>query len=372
MNTIKLKRVEMMQVVLEPARTLKTVHGSIGKRPIILVRLWDVDGNFGWGECIAQPKPGYLTETVDTAWKSLRNGVIPAAMSREFANPDQLSTHLAGAMRHSPVASAPVEMAAWDLIARRQQRSLSNMFGGTRTNVAAGATIGLPQAGERLSSYVEDARRAGYQRIKIKIEPNRALTLATEAHQAAAGIPVVVDANGGFSPLDVQGLRELDAVDLAWVEQPYPEASLRATSELRDTLTTRIALDESVSSVNAVDRIVAMHAASGISLKPGRLGGHGQTLAAYRKAKAGGLSVWIGGMLETGIGRAHNLALASLSGFDFPGDMGPSRAYWEQDLLKESIEMVAGHIAVPDKPGIGVNVDMDLIAAATVQRQVFG
>ncbi len=370
MNNIKLKRVEMYKVALQPVGPFVAAHGTIGERPIVIVRVWDADGNYGWGECIAQSKPGYLSETVDSAWKALHAGVIPAAMSREFENPDKLSAYLAVAMRQTPVAAAAVEMAAWDMIARRQGRSLSNFFGGIRSNVPAGRTLGLPPAGERLAGMVEEARRSGYQRIKIKIEPSRALSLASEAVQAAGGIPVVADANGSFSPLEVQKLRELDAVNLAWIEQPYPAASLRAASELRDTLVTQIALDESVNSLNAIDRITDMHAAAGISIKPGRLGGYGAALQAYRKAKAAGLTVWIGGMLETGIGRAHNLALASLPGFDFPGDMSPSKVYWKQDLLTEPIEMVAGHIAVPDGPGIGVDVDKNHLAAATIERRV--
>ena len=253
MNEIRIRRAEMYQLVLRPAAPLAAAHGTIGERPIILVRIWDGDGNHGWGECIAQPTPGYLSETVDSAWKSLQAGVIPAAMSREFENPDKLSEYLAVAMRQTPVAAATIESAAWDLLARRQGRSLSNLFGGTKQNIPAGKTIGFPPAGERLATYVDEARRAGYQRIKIKIEPSRALTLASEAVSAAQGTPVVADANGSFSPMEVQGLRELDAVDLAWIEQPYPAASLRASSELRDSLLTRVALDESVSSINAVD-----------------------------------------------------------------------------------------------------------------------
>lgn len=372
MNSIRLKRIEMFEVALEPAAPLVAAHGTIGERTIILVRVWDSEGVPGWGESIAQQKAGYLSETTETAWKSLNNGVIPAAMSRQFSNPGELSEYLAGAMRQSPVASAPVEMAAWDLIARRQGRSLSNLFGGTRSNIAAGRTIGFPPAGESLAAYIEEARSAGYQRIKVKVEPNRALSLAAEAKKSAGGIPIVVDANGSFSPRDIQGLRELDALDLAWIEQPYPAASLRATAELRDSLLTPLALDESFGSLNSLDRIIDANAASALSLKPGRLGGHGAALTAYRRAKAAGLHLWIGGMLETGIGRAHNLALASLPGFDVPGDMAPSAAYWKRDLLTSPIEMVAGHIAVPEKPGIGVEVDMDYISAATVRRKVFG
>ncbi|NND02444.1 MAG: o-succinylbenzoate synthase [Acidimicrobiia bacterium] len=370
MNNIKLKRVEMYKVALQPVAPLAAAHGTIAERPIIIVRVWDADANYGWGECIAQAKSGYLAETVDSAWKALYAGVIPAALSREFENPDKLSEYLSIAMRQTPVAAAAVEMASWDMIARRQGRSLANLFGGTRSNVPAGRTLGIPPAGERLAGAVEQARRDGYQRIKIKIEPSRALSLTSEAVVAAEGVPVVADANGSFSPVEVQGLRELDAVDLAWIEQPYPAASLRASSQLRDSLSTQVALDESVSSMNAVDRIIAMHAAAGLSIKPGRLGGYGASLQVYRKAKAAGLSVWIGGMLETGIGRAHNLALASLPGFDFPGDMSPSKVYWERDLLVEPIEMVAGHIAVPDGPGIGVEVDKGHLAAATLERRV--
>lgn len=372
MNNIRIQRVELYQVALVPAAPLVAAHGTIDQRPIILVKIWDTDGAHGWGECIAQPKAGYLAETVDTAWKSLHSGVAPAAMSREFANPDDLASYLSVAMRQFPVAAAPIEMAAWDMIARRQGRSLSNLLGGTHRRIPAGKTIGLPPAGEILAEYVAEARRDGYRRIKVKVEPERALTLAAEAVAAAENVPIVVDANGSFSPLEIHKLRELDALNIAWVEQPYPAASLRATAELRDTLATPIALDESVSSVNAIDRIVDMHAASGISIKTGRLGGLAAALQVYRKAKAASMHVWIGGMLETGIGRAHNLALASLNGFDYPGDMGPSEAYWKQDLLTDEIAMVDGHIEVPTGPGIGVEVDAGYLAAATMRREVIG
>ena len=180
------------------------------------------------------------------------------------------------------------------------------------------------------------------------------------------------DANGSFPVGDGHKLRELDLAGLAWIEQPFPPASLRAVADLRDSIATPIALDEGANSANAVQRIVDMHAAAALSVKPGRFGGIATTLKVYRLAKAAGLRLWIGGMLETGIGRAHNLALASLPGFDLPGDMGPSSEYWERDLLTEPIEMVAGHVPVPDLPGIGVAVDTDYINAATVQRELFG
>ena len=224
MNQITLQRIEIRQVAMTPRRPLTAAHGTIDQRPVIIVRVWDEDGAYGWGECVAFPTPGYLTETVDTAWATLQSGVIPAVHNRAFDSPDALGDYLAGAMPQSPVASAPIEMATWDLLARRQQRSLANLLGGVRENIPAGKTIGFLESPDRLIEEVDLARRAGFQRIKVKIEPERALTVAMEAVKAANGLPVVADANASFSMGSVQRLRELDATGLSWIEQPFSPA----------------------------------------------------------------------------------------------------------------------------------------------------
>ncbi|MCP3973247.1 MAG: o-succinylbenzoate synthase [bacterium] len=372
MNDVLIQRIELLQVAMSPPRPHVAAHGTVGERTVVLARIWDTDGAHGWGECVAFPEPGYLAETVDSAWDALKSGIAPAVLNRPFDSLDHLSDYLTGSVRHAPVARATIEMAAWDLVARRQGRCLAELLGGTRQNIATGRTIGLVKAPETITDRVDEARRDGFQRIKVKIEPRKALSIAIEAVKAAQGIPVVADANASFSSGDVQKLRELDAAGLTWIEQPFTPTSLRAVADLSDSLQTPIALDESVSSINAVERIIAMQAARGLSIKPGRLGGHSATRQVYRLALAAGLSLWIGGMLETGIGRAHNLALASLAGFDVVGDMGPSSAYWTRDLLTEPLEMVAGHIAVPTGHGIGVEVDTEYLRMATLRRQVFG
>jgi len=372
MDDVTIKRAELLQVAMSPLEPMVAAHGVIAERPVILLRVWDADAAFGWAECVAFPKPGYVNETVDSAWTVLQAGIIPAVLNRPFETPDDLADYLAGAMPQAPIAAATMEMAFWDLVARRQGRSLANLLGGTRSNVAAGRTIGILKPTDSLTARVEEARRAGYQRIKIKIEPRKALGTAIEAVKAAEGVPVVADANASFGTDDVQKLRELDAAGLAWIEQPYSPTSLRASSELRGSLRTPVALDESANTLNAIQRIIDMDAARALSIKPGRLGGHSAARAAYRMGRAAGLGLWIGGMLETGIGRAHNLALASLAGFELPGDMGPSSAYWTRELLTDPIEMVAGHIAVPTGPGIGVAVDTEYLMAATLRRAVAG
>jgi O-succinylbenzoate synthase len=370
MNHIRIQRLEMVQVAMVPREPHVAAHGTIAERPVILLRLWDDDGAYGWGECVAFPTPGYLSETVDGAWDALENGIMPAVHNRRFESPDDLADYLAGAAPRTPVAAATVEMAAWDMVARRQGRSLSNLLGGTRGNIATGKTIGLGYQPEALAAAVAEARQAGYQRIKIKVEPSTALGTATEAIRAAADVPVVADANASFSPEDIAPLRQLDAVGLAWIEQPFPPTSLLAVAKLQNSLATPIALDESAGSLNTIRRIIEMHGALALSIKPGRLGGHSVTREVYKLAHNSGLSLWIGGMLETGVGRAHNLALASLSGFNLPGDMGPSAEYWTHDVITEPLEMVAGHIGVPTGPGIGVEVDTDYLLRATLRRHV--
>lgn len=370
MNHIRIQRLEMVQVAMRLREPLVAAHGTIDERPVILMRIWDGDGTYGWGECVAFPTPGYLDETVDSAWRALQGSIMPAVHNRRFESPDHLADYLAGAAPRAPVAAAALEMASWDVVARRQGRSLSNLIGGSRSNIATGKTIGLGHHTAELAVRVDEARRAGYQRIKIKVEPKTALSAATEAIRAAGDVPVVADANASFSAEDIGPLRELDAAGLAWIEQPFPPASLSALAKLQTSLTTPVALDESASSVEAIGRIIEMHGALALSIKPGRIGGHSAARAVYKLARDSGLSLWIGGMLETGVGRAHNLALASLPGFDLPGDMGPSAEYWERDVITQPLEMVAGHIGVPIGPGIGVEVDSEYLMRATLRRHV--
>lgn len=370
MNHIRIQRLEMVLVAMSSRRPLVAAHGIIDERPVILLRIWDEDGAHGWGECVAFPTPGYLDETVDSAWRTLQGSIMPAVHNRRFESPDDLADYLAGAALRAPIATATLEMAAWDVVARRQGRSLANLLGGTRSNVATGKTIGLGNPPGELAVRVDEARQAGYQRIKIKVEPKTALSAAVAATRAAGEVPVVADANASFSAEDISPLRALDAAGLAWIEQPFPPASLDGLARLQASLATPIALDESASSVEAIRRIIELHGALALSVKPGRLGGHSAALAAYKLARDSGLSLWIGGMLETGVGRAHNLALASLPGFDLPGDMGPSAEYWERDVITQPLEMVAGHIGVPTGPGIGVDVDTEYLMRATLRRHV--
>lgn len=370
MNHILIQRIEMLQVAMSPRAPHTAAHGTIDERPVILVRIWDAAGAYGWGECVAFPTPGYVDETVDSAWRALQGTIMPAVHKRRFDSPDELAAYLGGAAPRAPMATATIEMAAWDMVARRQGRSLSNLLGGTRSNIATGRTISLGEGPKAVAARVDEARRAGYQRIKIKVDPQTALSIAGETIRAAGGVPVVADANGSFPADDFRQLRELDAAGLAWIEQPLPPTALDAIMELQDSMTTPIALDESVSSLNGVHRIIDGHACRALSIKPGRLGGHSTARAVYKVARSAGLSLWIGGMLETGVGRAHNLALASLRGFDLPGDMGPSTAYWNRDITTEPIEMVAGHIGVPTGEGIGVEVDTEYLMAATLRRHV--
>ena len=371
-DQITITRIELFQVAMVPAAVHAAAHGTIGQRNVILARVWDSDGASGWGECVAFPTAGYLGETVDTAWTALRNGVAPALMGRRFDGPVALAQYLKGAMPHNPVASATVEMATWDMVAKRQQCSLASLLGGIHDWVPAGATVAVLDKPEQMADRVAQAAAAGYKRIKVKIDPARALTVAREAVSAAGGVPIVADANGSFPPGEVQALRELDAAGLAWIEQPYGPASLRASSDLRAEIATPIALDESVTTVDATERIIEHEAAAAVVIKPGRVGGLAASMEIYRRTRAAGLRHWIGGMLETGVGRAHNLALASLAGSSLPGDMGPSSAYWERDLLTEPFEMVDGAVSIPEGPGIGVTVSDDYLRTATVARDVFG
>ena len=368
---MRIERIELRLLRLPLVRFFETSFGRIHERPFILVTV-EGEGMAGVGECVADANPYYCSETTGTAWHIIAEFVAPLVLGRAFAHPREIFPALHGIRGHN-MAKAAVEMAAWDLFARQQDRPLCRVLGGSDalidTGIASGVSIGIQDSIDELLERVEAELAAGYRRIKIKIKPGWDVA-AVEAVRARFGrIPLMVDANAAYHLNDAAHLARLDAFDLMMIEQPLDYDDVIEHAKLQARIRTPICLDESLHSPKAAAEAIDAGACRIINIKPGRVGGHGQSIAMHDLALAHGVPVWHGGMLESGIGRAHNIHLSTLPGFSLPGDVAASRRYFAPDLIDPEITVRPdGTIAVPAPPGIGVNLVHDRIAAATEER----
>ena len=350
-------------------------HGRVAERRTLLLTL-HADGLDGWGECVALPEPSYSAETTDSAWAVLTELVLPRAVGHEVAAEAGASTDEGGerpvrSPDSHPMALATFEMATWDLTARARGLSLAKALGGERARVPVGISLGLSPTVDALAEQVERALADGYARVKVKIAPGRDVDVLTQVRARFPHALLSADANGAYTLLDAPRLRELDALDLQMLEQPLAPDDLIGHARLQEQMRTPICLDESVASLLDATAALDLGSCRVLNLKPGRVGGYAASLAIHDLMLAASVPVWCGGMLETGIGRAHNLALAALPGFTLPGDISASRRYWERDIVSPEHEVAGGHMRVPTGPGIGVEVDLERIEALTVRVATF-
>ena len=344
----------------------ETSFGRVYDRTFILVSVRG-EGAEGLGECVADVDPFYSPETNVTAWHIIKDFVAREILDRTFAHPRDLFPALARIRGHR-MAKAAVEMAAWDLAAKQQGIPLSRVLGGTRREIASGVSIGIQDSPDQLMAKIEMERAAGYRRIKIKIKPGWDVQIVDGVRTRFGAIPLMGDANGAYTLADADHLAALDRYDLMMIEQPLAYDDLRDHAALQRRLRTAICLDESIHSVRAAEEAIAIGACRIINIKPGRMGGHAESIRLHDVAAASGIPVWHGGMLESGIGRAHNIHLASLPNFSIPGDIAASRRYFVPDLIEPAIDVRNdGTIAVPQAPGLGVVVDWDRVQHATVE-----
>ena len=348
-------------------RFFETSFGRIHDRPFLLVTV-DGDGATGLGECVADANPFYSAETTRTAWHIIADFIAPLVLGRAFGHPRDLYPALRVVRGHN-MAKAAVEMAAWDLFAKQHGVPLCAVLGGRRTEIESGVSIGIQDSLEQLVERVAIERAAGYRRVKIKIKPGWDVDAVALIRERFGDIPLMVDANAAYSLADGPHLAALDRFDLMMIEQPLDYDDIRDHARLQREIRTPICLDESIHTLRAAEEAIELGACRIINIKPGRVGGHGQSVALHDLAAAHGVPVWHGGMLESGIGRAHNIHLSTLPNFTLPGDVAASRRYYAPDLIAPEIDVRPdGTIAVPTGPGIGVNPVAERIEAATEER----
>jgi O-succinylbenzoate synthase len=366
---LRLKNINIREIRLPLVEPFTISSGTEDTRRILLLEVEDHDGFIGWGECVAMGLPNYNAESIDTAWLALREWIIPMVLDAPFEGPGALFPFLHDKIRGHEMARASVEMAAWDLWARRQKRSLSQLLGGTQQRIPTGISVGIQATPDLLVEKVGRYLEAGYRKIKIKIKPGSDFPFVAAVREAfGPETPLMVDANNAYTLDDLDLFQRLDPLGLLMIEQPLAWDDLVRHAELQRQIETPICLDESITRLERAEDMVALGSGRIINIKPGRVGGLASSVAIHQYTQARGIPVWCGGMLESGIGRAHNVALASLPNFTLPGDISPSHRYWQQDIVSPEWTMdPEGMIAVPmDRPGIGVDVNVDRIDALTV------
>ncbi|HSW28947.1 MAG TPA: o-succinylbenzoate synthase [Longimicrobiales bacterium] len=367
---MRIERAELREIPLRLKEYFEISSGGQQNRRILLLTLRG-EGLEGWGECVVGEEPGYSYETTETAWHLLTDFILPAVVGQEFAEPEDVLRPVAWIRGHR-MAKAAVEMAAWDLAARMDGVSLSAKLGGTRTAVPVGVSVGLqksdPALHEKVAGYIQD----GYARVKIKIKPGRDVDMLAGLRERFPDVRFMADANSAYKLADAPRLKELDRLGLMMIEQPLFYDDFLHHARLQAQLDTPICLDESIESVEDMELALELGSCRIVNIKPGRVGGHASSRRIHDLMASKGLPVWCGGMLESGVGRAHNVALASLPGFVLPGDISASRRYWERDIVDPEFEVHGGEMRVPTGVGIGVEPDRERIAALTVREATFG
>ncbi len=385
---IKIARVTMREIRLPLAEPFVTAGGIVEQRRVLLLEVSDADGFTAWTECVAESLPEYSPETVDSCWLALSEWILPAALHERFASAAAVDHALENRVRGNRMARATIEMGVWALESSHRGMPLAevlveysdaalNQMSAPRQFVETGIALGIHDTPESLAERAETEVSAGYRRIKLKISPSRDVEFVRAVRSSVGpDIVLTVDANCSYNDADasdLSALMSLDAFGLRMIEQPLAHDDLVHHANLQRLLSTPICLDESITCAASVEEMLVLGSAKVVNLKPGRVGGFRQSLAIHDLCADSGVPVWCGGMLETGVGRAYNVALASLKNFTEPGDLSPSSRYWPRDIVAEPWRMDAdGRVKVPlDRAGIGVDVDEGWVDDLTVRRAVF-
>jgi O-succinylbenzoate synthase len=365
-----IEAIELRHVRMQLQSPFETSFGVEHERDCLIVRL-EAEGLVGWGECAVSSFPGYSYETTGTAWHVLSDFFIPAVLGQRISEVSDFISLLAAYKGHN-MARAGLEMALWDLMGRAQRIPLARLLGGRRKRVPVGVSVGIQPDVKRLLSTIESYVQAGYQRVKLKIKPGRDLVELQAARRAFPDLKLQVDANSAYSLEDKEVFVGMDDLGLLLIEQPLAEDDLLDHAALQEALKTPLCLDESILSARHARQALEINACRVINIKSGRVGGLAEALKIHDLCSARGRPVWCGGMLETGIGRAANLALASLPGFTLPGDISASDRYYAEDIAEPRFQLNADStIGVPDKPGLGVEVVPEALERATLRTERF-
>ncbi|HEV2033091.1 MAG TPA: o-succinylbenzoate synthase [Candidatus Dormibacteraeota bacterium] len=364
---MKLEAVELRRIRLSLVAPFETSFGVQDERDILILKAITSEGE-GWGECVAGEEPTYSSEYVDGAQHVLAHHLVPRLLERSALEAEDVAEVLRPVHGHQ-MAKAAIEMALLDAQLRARGESFGRYLGAVRPAVDAGVSVGIHRSIPELLQTVGDYLDQGYRRIKLKIKPGWDLEPVRAVRERFGDVPLQVDANTAYSISDAKHLGELDAFDLLLIEQPMPEDQVLAHAELAKLVRTPICLDESITSSQAAADAIQLGACQIINIKPGRVGGYLEARRIHDLCAAHGIPVWMGGMLETGLGRAGNVAMAAMANFTLPGDTSASNRYYHRDIT-EPFVLSEGRLKVPTGPGLGVNVDHDYLAEITSSTEM--
>jgi O-succinylbenzoate synthase len=365
---MKIDAIVLREIQLPLLKPFETSFGVTRERRVMLVEI-KAEGYTGWGECVAGEHPWYSEETIDTAWHVAAQELAPALAQADPEHGGQCP-RIFHQVRGNRMAKAALENAVWDLDAQLQGVSLASLLGGSRETIVCGVSIGIKPSIAVLLGDIEQALSEGYQRIKLKCKPGWDTKVFEAVRERWPKIALTCDANASYRIKDTQHLAVFDHFDLGMLEQPLWADDFYYHSMLQSQIETRICLDESIRNRRDALAAIDMGSCKIINIKNGRVGGFSEAIAVHNAAFERGIPVWCGGMLETGIGRSHNVALSSLENFSLPGDVSASARYWQDDIIEPGVEVSsAGEIVVPAGVGRGYEVRTDLVERLTVRRQ---
>ena len=367
---VNIRAIEMREIRLPLVHFFETSFGRTTERRILLVRVTDADGAEGWGECTAGEGPFYSEEWTETAWATIQDFLAPMVLGHEVDAASDVYS-LMKAVRGHRMAKAAIETACWDLEAKRAGVPLWKHLGGVREEISCGVSIGIQDSVEVLLEKIAKELAAGYQRIKIKIKPGWDLKIVEQVRARFPEILLMGDANSAYTLLDAPLFRALDEFNLMMIEQPLAHDDILDHAQLQKEIRTPVCLDESIRTSADARHAIDASACRIINVKLGRVGGHTEAKRVESVCREKGIPVWCGGMLEAGIGRAHNIAMATLEGFTLPGDVSASARYWEEDIIEPPVTITErGSIRAPDRPGIGYDINSARIESLTVRREL--
>ncbi len=372
---MKIERIDLYHVVQDLVSPFGTSFGMQYKEDHLILTLHG-DGLEGWGECVATDSPGYSYETTQTAWHILTDFLIPAILGQDLQEPEELKSWLSFVRGH-PLAKATLDQAAWDITAKRDGLSMAQKLAqpypeGPRDRVKVGVSIGTQPTVKDTMKVIASYLEKGYGRIKLKIKPGHDLELAQAARASFPDIPIMLDANSAYRLDDAPIFQAMDDLNLLMLEQPLGYEDIYDHSQLRPKIKTPLCLDESIHTADHARYAIAIEACDIINVKPSRVSGWTEARKIHDLCQASGISLWVGGMLEMGVGRAAQLALASLPGFTLPGDISATERYYTHDIATRFVlNQEDSTISVPDGPGLGIEIDYDRLSAVTIRQTSF-
>ena len=367
---MRVESITLRKLKMRLKAPFETSFGITHDRTVLLVELL-ADGITGWSEVTASEGPSFNSETVDTAWLIIRGFLMPLILGKDIGSASE-TPRVFAAIRGHEMARAGIENALWDVEAQQKNLSLAQLLGGTQSEIKCGVSLGLQATPEVLLEKVAVELRAGYQRIKLKIKPGKDLDFVCAVRKLNPNILLSVDANSAYTLADSDHLKRFDEFGLLMMEQPLWWDDIANHAKLQRHLQTPICLDESIRHVRDAETALDLDAARIINIKLGRVGGHTSAREIQALCLARGIPAWCGGMLECGIGRAHNIAVSSLPGYTLPGDVSASKRYWQEDVIDPPVEVSPrGTIQIPTSPGLGYHVRRDLIERWTTEKETW-